>query len=127
MKALLLASERLLQERDEQLAGMAEQTEHAPSRSHLKSQITKLRCTQFGSKAEKFGQQIEQLELPLEDLQADEAKAEREMPGADQAPRKKSVCRPSPEHLPRDEKVYAPTALLFRPVVAAFGRVQKVM
>lgn len=35
------------------------------------------------------------------------------MPGADQAPRKKSVCRPSPEHLPGDEKVYAPTAFTF--------------
>lgn len=32
------------------------------------------------------------------------------MPAADQAPRKKSVRRPLPEHLPRDGKVYAPTA-----------------
>lgn len=34
----------------------------------------------------------------------------REMPAADQAPRNKSVRRLLPEHLPRDEKVYAPTA-----------------
>ena len=33
-------------------------------------------------------------ELQLEDLQADEAEAAREMPAADQAPRKKSVRRP---------------------------------
>ena len=33
------------------------------------------------------------------------------MPAANQAPRKKSVRRPLPKHLPRDERVYvlAPT------------------
>ncbi|WP_445231430.1 IS66 family transposase [Duganella rhizosphaerae] len=77
---------------------------------HLKLQIAKLRRMQFGRKSEKLDHQIEQLELQLEDLQADEAEAAREMPAADQAPRKKSVRRPLPDHLPRDEKVYAPTA-----------------
>ena len=56
---------------------------------------------QFGRKSEKLDHQIEQLELQLEDLQADDAEAEREMPPADRAPRK-----PLPEYLPRDEKVY---------------------
>src|SRR5471030_1352730 len=111
LKALLLASERLLQERDEQLAGMAEQLNtRAVEIEHLKLQIAKLRRMQFGRKSEKLDHQIEQLELQLEDLQADEAEAAREMPVADQAPRKKSVRRPLPDHLPRDEKVYAPTA-----------------
>jgi transposase len=32
------------------------------------------------------------------------------MPEADRAPRKKSVRKPLPDHLPRDEKVYAPSA-----------------
>ena|SRR5471032_552728 len=111
LKALLLASERLLQERDEQLAGMAEQLNtRAVEIEHLKLQIAKLRRMQFGRKSEKLDHQIEQLELQLEDLQADEAEAAREMPVADQAPRKKSVRRPLPERLPRDEQVYAPTA-----------------
>jgi DNA repair exonuclease SbcCD ATPase subunit len=68
---------------------------------HLKLQIVKLRRMQFGRKSEKLDHQIEQLELQLEDLQADEAEAAREMPATDQAPRKKSVRRPLPEHLPR--------------------------
>ena len=109
LKALLLASERLLQERDEQLAGMAEQLNtRAVEIEHLKLQIAKLRRMQFGRKSEKLDHQIEQLELQLEDLQADEVEAAREMPAADQAPRKKSVRRPLPDHLPRDEKVYTP-------------------
>jgi transposase len=65
---------------------------------------------QFGRKSEKLDHQTEQLELQLEDLQADEAEAAREMPAADQALRKKSVRRPLPDHLPRDEKVRAPPA-----------------
>lgn len=110
LKALLLASERLLQERDEQLAGLAQQLNtRAVEIEHLKLQIAKLRRMQFDRKSEKLDHQIEQLELQLEDLQADEAEVAREMPAADQAPRKKSVRRPLPEHLPRDEKVYAPT------------------
>jgi transposase len=51
------------------------------------------------------------LELQLEDLQADEGEAAREMPEADQAPRKKSVRRPLPDHLSRDEKVYPAPAV----------------
>jgi DNA repair exonuclease SbcCD ATPase subunit len=106
-----LSSERLLQERDEQLAGLAEQLNtRAVEIEHLKLQIAKLRRMQFGRKSEKLDHQIEQLELQLEDQQADEADAAREMPAADQAPRKKSVRRPLHEHLPRDEKIHAPTA-----------------
>ena len=53
---------------------------------------------QFGRKSEKLDHQIEQLELQLEDLQAEKAEAAREMPAADQAPRKKSVRQPLPDH-----------------------------
>ena len=70
--------------------------------------IAKLRRMQFGRKSEKLDHQIEQLELQLEDLQADEAEAERKMPEADRAPRRKSVRRPLPDHLPREDKIYAP-------------------
>ena len=70
-----------------------------PSRpEHFKLQIAKLRRMQFGRKSEKLDHQTEQLERQLEDLQADEAEAAREMPEANQAPRKKSVRRPVPDH-----------------------------
>jgi transposase len=102
LKALLLA-------RDEKILGLeAQLNTRAAEIEHLKLTIAKLRRMQFGRKSEKLDHQIEQLELQLEDLQADEAEAEREMPEADRAPRRKSVRRPLPEHLPRDEKIYAP-------------------
>ena len=102
LKALLLA-------RDEQILGLeAQLNTRAAEIEHLKLMIAKLRRMQFGRKSEKLDHQIEQLELQLEDLQADEAEAEREMPEADRAPRRKSVRRPLPDHLPRDEKIYAP-------------------
>lgn len=104
LKALLLA-------RDEKILGLeAQLNTRAAEIEHLKLMIAKLRRMQFGRKSEKLDHQIEQLELQLEDLQADEAEAEREMPEADQAPRSKSVRRPLPDHLPRDEKVYPPEA-----------------
>ena len=104
LKALLLA-------RDEKILGLeAQLNTRAAEIEHLKLMIAKLRRMQFGRKSEKLDRQIEQLELQLEDLQADDAEAEREMPEADRAPRSKSVRRPLPEHLPRDEKIYAPGA-----------------
>ena len=111
LKAMLLESERRMLERDEQLAGLeAQLSTRAAEIEHLKLWIPKLRRMQFGRKSEKLDHQIEQLELQLEDLQADDAEAEREMPEADRAPRKKSVRRPLPDHLPRDEKVYPPVS-----------------
>jgi transposase len=111
LKAMLMASERRVQERDDQVAGLeAQLNTRAAEIERLKLMIAKLRRMQFGRKSEKLDHQIEQLELQLEDLQADEGEAAREMPAADQAPRKKSVRKPLPDHLPRDEKIYAPAA-----------------
>jgi len=98
LKALLPASERLVRERDatippqgDALLNMqAQLTTRAAEIEHLKLQIAKLRRMQFGRKSEKLDHQIEQLELQLEDLQADDAEAEREMPAADSAPRKRA-------------------------------------
>ena len=101
LKALLLSQQRIVAGLTEQLNTRAVEIEH------LKLQIAKLRRMQFGRKSEKLDHQIEQLELQLEDLQADEGEAAREMPAADQAPRKKSVRRPLPDHLPRDEQMYS--------------------
>jgi transposase len=73
LKALLLASECRIQERDEQSAGLREQlSTRAVEIEHLKLLIAKLRRMQFGRKSEKLDHQIEQLELQLEDLEADE-------------------------------------------------------
>jgi transposase len=109
LKALLLASERRVQERDERVAGLeAQLNTRAAEIEHLKLQIARLRRMQFGRKSEKLDHQIEQLELQLEDLQADDAEAEREMPAADPAPRQRAPRKPLPDHLPRDEKVHLP-------------------
>jgi chromosome segregation ATPase len=98
LKALLLASERLVRERDATIAAQgdallnmqAQLTTRAAEIEHLKLQIAKLRRMQFGRKSEKLDHQIEQLELQLEDLQADDAEAERDMPAAGSAPRRRA-------------------------------------
>src|SRR5450830_1537248 len=115
LKALLLASEQTLRERDavilahdELVAGLrAQLTTTEVEIEHLKLMIAKLRRMQFGRKSEKLDHQIEQLELQLEDLQATEGEAERERPPVDKAPRNKPTRKPLPEHLPRDEKMYS--------------------
>ena len=118
LKALLLAAEQTLRERDtviaahdELVSGLrAQLTTTEVEIEHLKLMIAKLRRMQFGRKSEKLDHQIEQLELQLEDLQATEGEAERERPPTDKAPRTKSARKPLPEHLPRDERVYQPQA-----------------
>jgi transposase len=55
----------------------------------------------------KLDQQIEQLELQLEDLEAEEAVAEAQAP-VDMTPRKKAERKPLPPHLPREERVQRP-------------------
>ena len=61
---------------------------------------------QFGRSSEKLDQQIEQLQLQLEDLEAEEAVAEAQAP-AEVAPRKKAERKPLPPHLPREERVHS--------------------
>lgn len=109
LKALLLASERRVQEGEQQMAALREQLNtRAVEIEHLKLQIAKLRRMQFGRKSEKLDRQIEQLELQLEDLQADEGETERDLPQPAKGPRAKTPRKPLPDHLPRDEKVHQP-------------------
>jgi transposase len=75
----------------------------------LKLLIAKLKRMQFGRKSEKLDRQIEQMELKLEDLQATEGQAATDAQSAGKKPRKKVERKPLPTHLPRDEKIYAPT------------------
>ena len=76
---------------------------------HLKLWIAKLQRMQFGRKSEKLDTQIAQLELRLEDLQADKGQS------ASAAQRQKRPFRtplrkPLPPYPPREEQVHAPTA-----------------
>lgn len=74
----------------------------------LKLQIAKLRRMQFGAKSEKLDRQIGQLELRLEELQADEGEAAVDAPAPRQGTKRTSVRRPLPERLPREAHVYEP-------------------
>ena len=99
----------IIAERDAVVATLREQlSTRAAEIEHLKLTIAKLRRMQFGRKSEKLDRRIEQLELRLEDLQADEgqtaSRAQRQRRPFRTPPQKK----PLPAHLPREEQVHAP-------------------
>nr|WP_321943923.1 IS66 family transposase [Paraburkholderia tropica] len=116
LKAMLLSQEAALRERDAQMIKLQETVDSQQAAlasriaevEHLKLLIAKLRRMQFGRKSEKLDHQIEQLELRLEELEADEGAAPVEIPktprtAVEQAPRK-----PLPEHLPREIQTHLP-------------------
>ncbi len=74
----------------------------------LKLQLAKLRRMQFGRKSEKLDRQIEQLEIRLEDLLAEEGESQdREAISA--TPPQAEISAPAPAaHLPREERVLEP-------------------
>ena len=106
LKALLLAQQQVVAGLTEQLNTRAVEIEH------LKLQIAKLRRMQFGRKSEKLDHQIEQLELQLEDLQADEGEAAREMPAADPC---QLTCRETRKCTRRQAKLAPPAAVVCTP------------
>ena len=80
--------------------------------AHLKPQIAKLRREQYGPSAERSRRLLEQMELKLEDLEADAS--ENDLAAEDAAAsttnvapfeRKRSMRKPFPEHLPRERVV----------------------
>ena len=76
----------------------------------LQIQLAALRRQKFGRKSEKLDEQIAQLELKLEEFQADEAEDPAPATEAVKAARAKRVRKPLPDHLPRDTVTYpAPT------------------
>ncbi len=83
----------------------------------LKLQIARLRRAQFGRSSEKIERTIDQLELMLEELEADTAvvAATLDAPAPDSGEsspsteRKKSGRKPLPAHLPRREVVHEPS------------------
>ncbi len=101
LRALILAQHQQLLSRESEIA-------------HLKLLIAKLQRMQFGRKSEKLQRQIQQLELRLEELQANrEETSPAESPTATPpilitAPAGKPARRALPEHLPRETETHAP-------------------
>jgi len=77
---------------------------------HLKLLIAKLRRMQFGRKSEKLDRQIEQLELRLEELEADEGAAPIEIPMTPRTAPEQVRRKPLPEHLPREIQTHLPAS-----------------
>jgi transposase len=103
LKALLIEQDATVRALQESLVSSTVEIEQ------LKLLIAKLKRMQFGRKSEKLDRQIEQLELKLEDLQADEGESATQAQRNARLPRKPSTRKPLPAHLPREEHVY-PTA-----------------
>ena len=98
LKALVLAQHERLLSREHEI-------------EHLKLLIAKLQRLQFGRKSEKIQHQIEQLELRLEDLQANQAENSSQPAAATSptpVPTAKPARRPLPEHLPRETHRHEP-------------------
>lgn len=81
----------------------------------LKIELARLRRLKFGQSSERLARQADQLELTLEDLEAQQAHAECIVAGAAPddaaAPSRRPRRNPLPDHLPRDEVVHtAPAA-----------------
>jgi len=108
LKALILAQHDQLIATREQLLSRENEIEH------LKLLIAKLQRMQFGRKSEKLQRQIEQLELWLEELQAnrEETSSAESQPAAPPilitTPAAKPVRRALPEHLPRETQAHVP-------------------
>jgi transposase len=106
LKALIVTQHEELLSKDDQLVSRDEEIER------LKLLIAKLRRMQFGRKSEKLDSQIEQLELKLDELEANRAQQATASPAPLAASAvnrdKRSVRRPLPAHLPRETRKFMP-------------------
>lgn len=99
----------IIAERDAVVATLREQLSTRTAEiEHLKLTIAKLRRMQFGRKSEKLDRQIEQLELRLEDLQADCGQTASRAQRQGRSFRAPAQKKPLPAYLPREEQVHAP-------------------
>ncbi len=97
LQRLLLAAEAKLLSRELEI-------------EQLKLQIARLRRMQFGRSSEQLSEQISQLELKLEELETQEATLPPST-SPTSAARKKSVRRPLPAHLPREQHIHEPQSV----------------
>ena len=112
LKALLLASEQRVQDRDRKIETLQARYGDAQAEiENLKLTIAKLRRSQFGVSSERGAKLLDQLELQLAELEAsvaqDKTAAEIETPGGALADPIKPARRPLPQHLPRERLVHA--------------------
>jgi transposase len=95
LRALILSQQEELDSRDTEI-------------ENLKLLVLKLKRMQFGRRSEKLDKQIEQLELRLEDLEANQSTRPLSVsPIAHTA--SKPVRKPLPEQLPREIETYHPS------------------
>lgn len=108
LKAMVLERESVLAAKEILVDELREQVStHALEIEHLKLLIAKLKRMQFGRKSEKLDHEILQLELRLEELQADEGAQQIEQPSR-QTSRRSARRMPLPPHLPRDVQCHQP-------------------
>lgn len=120
LKAMLSSTLRELAQRDTQLAEQASVVDDLQRKlagrdtqiEALKLLIAKLKRMHFGRKSEKMAHQIDQLELGLEELQADIGECPSSEPIVNDRRTRKPVRRPLPSHLPREERTYQPDTTL---------------
>lgn len=74
----------------------------------LRAQLSRLRRMTFGTSSEKLAREIEQLELALEEYEAEAAIADAHTPDIATKPERPLPVRSLPPHLPRDEIVHEP-------------------
>jgi len=107
LKAMLLSQEAAMRERNAQMLKLQETVDSKQaalaSRSagveHLRLLIARLRRMRFGRKSDKLDGQIEQLEMRLEKLGADEGAAPVEIPKTPRTAAEQTPCQPLPAHL----------------------------
>jgi transposase len=93
------------------LAKQAELDSRTTEIEHLKLLILKLKRMHFGPSSEKYDHDIQQLELRLEDLETNQAAAERPVAATvavNQTTPRKPARRPLPAALPRETETIAP-------------------
>lgn len=95
----------LLAERTARQAAEAGLRDKALEAEHLHAQLARLRRMQFGQSSERMRDQIAQLELALEELEAAGTDTPNTSTTAD---RRRSGRKPLPEHLPRREVEHRP-------------------
>lgn len=94
---------------DAQIAGLKAQID-ARDRviAMLRAQLARLRRMTFGTSSERLAREIEQLELALEEYEAEAARADARVPDLAESLERPAPVRSLPPHLPRHEVIHEP-------------------